>query len=52
MLGAMLSRQTLSNWVIVTAAEFQDIYTLMKEQLIKSNYVISDRGKIAYKNNQ
>ena len=39
MLGANLSRQTLSNWVIGSAIELQDIYALMKEELIKSNYI-------------
>ena len=33
MLGATLSRQTLSNWVIGTATELQDIYDLI--QLVK-----------------
>lgn len=42
MLGAKLSRQTLSNWVIGTATELQDIYTLMKEELLNSNYVQAD----------
>ena len=42
MLGATLSRQTLSNWVIGTATELQDIYDLMKEELLKSNYIQAD----------
>ena len=42
MLGATLSRQTLSNWVINTALELQDIYDLMKEELLKSNYIQAD----------
>ena len=32
MLGATLSRQTLSNWVIGVAAELTDVYNLMKEE--------------------
>ena len=42
MLGANLSRQTLSNWVIGSSIELQDIYALMKEELIKSNYIQAD----------
>lgn len=42
MLGANLSRQTLSNWVIGSVIELQDIYALMKEELIKSNYIQAD----------
>ena len=42
MLGATLSRQTLSNWVIGVAAELTDIYNLMKDELLKSNYVQAD----------
>lgn len=42
MLGANLSRQTLSNWVISSALEIQDVYDLMKEELIKSYYIQAD----------
>ncbi|MBU3203963.1 IS66 family transposase [Clostridium algidicarnis] len=33
MMGANLYRQTLSNWVIGAACEFEDVYNIMKEQL-------------------
>ncbi len=42
MLGAKLSRQTLSNWVIGVATELLDVYNLMKDELLKSNYVQAD----------
>ncbi|MBU5487918.1 IS66 family transposase, partial [Clostridium sp. MSJ-8] len=42
MLGATLSRQTLSNWVIGVATELTDVYNLMKDELLKSNYVQVD----------
>lgn len=42
MLGAKLSRQTLSNWVIGVVTELLDVYNLMKDELLKSNYVQAD----------
>ena len=42
MLGATLSRQTLSNWAIGVATELADVYNLMKDELLKSNYVQVD----------
>ena len=42
MLGATLSRQTLSNWVIGVSTELTDVYNLMKDELLKSNYVQAD----------
>ncbi|ARE89040.1 IS66 family transposase [Clostridium formicaceticum] len=54
MMGANLSRQTLANWVIGAAHELDPIYQLMKEELLKRNYiqadetvvkVLDDRGK-------
>jgi transposase len=42
MLGANLSRQTLSNWIISAAMEFETVYDLMKEELLKSHYVQAD----------
>ncbi|ARE86627.1 IS66 family transposase [Clostridium formicaceticum] len=54
MMGANLSRQTLANWVIGAAHELEPIYQLMKEKLLKRDYiqadetvlkVLDDRGK-------
>ena len=42
MLGVNLSRQTLSNWTISAANEFQPIYDIMKEKLLESHYVQAD----------
>jgi transposase len=42
MLGVNLSRQTLSNWIIGSATEFHTVYDIMKEELLKSNYVQAD----------
>jgi transposase len=46
MLGANLSRQTLSNWVISTSDELLCVYDLMKEELIKSNYIQADETTV------
>ncbi|OPJ58223.1 IS66 family transposase [Clostridium oryzae] len=42
MLGANISRQTMSNWVIGAAEEFQIIYDIMKEKLLENNYAQAD----------
>jgi len=42
MLGANLSRQTLSNWVIGAADAVTPIIEIMKEELLKSPYVQAD----------
>ena len=42
MLGANLSRQTLSNWIIGAAKEFEAVYDIMKEKLLESHYVQAD----------
>ncbi|WP_099192362.1 IS66 family transposase [Tepidibacter mesophilus] len=42
MLGANLSRQTLSNWIMSVSNELLCVFDLMKEQLIKSNYIQAD----------
>ena len=39
MLGGNLSRQTLSNWVISAASEFEGVYDIMKERLLESHYI-------------
>jgi transposase len=46
MLGASLSRQTLSNWIIGAAKEFQSVYDLMKEKLLNSHYVQADETTV------
>jgi len=46
MLGANLSRQTLSNWIIGCANEFKIIYDLMKEELLKTNYIQADETTV------
>ncbi|SKB00685.1 Transposase, partial [Caloramator quimbayensis] len=42
MLGVSLSRQTLSNWIISAANEFEIVYNVMKENLLKSHYIQAD----------
>lgn len=42
MMGANLSRQTLANWIISAARELEPIYKLMKEELLKRNYIQAD----------
>ena len=42
MMGANLSRQTLSNWIISSAIELQPIYQLLKEELLKRDYIQAD----------
>jgi len=46
MLGVSLSRQTLSNWVIGAANEFQIVYDIMKEKLIENHYVQADETTV------
>ncbi|GAB2323300.1 IS66 family transposase [Alkalibacterium sp. m-11] len=42
MMGANLSRQTLANWIINAANELEPIYQLMKEELLKRQYIQAD----------
>ncbi|MGL5150424.1 MAG: transposase, partial [Clostridium sp.] len=42
MLGANLSRQTLSNWAIGVSNAFTPIYEYMKKQLLVCNYIQAD----------
>ncbi len=42
MMGANLSRQTLSNWILSTANELEPVYKLMKEELLKRDYIQAD----------
>ncbi|MBZ9633637.1 IS66 family transposase [Clostridium sp. FP1] len=46
MLGANLSRQTLSNWIIGAAKEFEPVYDMMKEELLESHYVQADETTV------
>ena len=46
MLGANLSRQTLSNWIIGAANELQPVYDIMKERLLESHYVQADETTV------
>lgn len=46
MLGANLSRQTLSNWIMNSATELQIVYDIMKEQLLKKNYIQADETTV------
>ncbi|MDP4147592.1 MAG: transposase [Bacillota bacterium] len=47
MLGVVsLSRQTLSNWIIGAAKEFETTYDLMKEKLLESHYVQADETTV------
>jgi len=46
MLGANLSRQTLSNWIIGAAKEFEPVYNIMKEKLLESHYVQADETTV------
>jgi transposase len=47
MLGANLSRQTLSNWTIAAAREFETVYDIMKEKLLVSHYIQADETTVA-----
>lgn len=42
MLGASLSRQTLSNWIMSASDRFQEVYDFMKAKLLKSKYIQAD----------
>jgi len=46
MLGVNLSRQTLSNWIIGAAIEFQPVYDIMKKKLLESHYVQADETTV------
>ncbi len=46
MLGVELSRQTLSNWVIKAADEFDNIYNLMKNELLSRDYIQADETTV------
>lgn len=42
MLGAELSRQTMSNWTIAAASVLEVVYNTMKYELLKRNYIQAD----------
>ena len=42
MLDVNLSRQTLSNQMMDAAREFNIVYNLMMEEILKSNYIQAD----------
>ncbi|MEG0856278.1 MAG: IS66 family transposase [Terrisporobacter sp.] len=42
MLDVKLSRQTLSNWMMGAAREFNIVYDFMRKELLKSNYIQAD----------
>lgn len=46
MLGASISRQTMSNWMIGAASEFEIVYDIMKDKLLESNYVQADETTV------
>lgn len=46
MLGANLSRQTISNWIIGASRELECVYDLMKEELLGSTYVQADETTV------
>lgn len=46
MLGANISRQTLSKWIIDTGKEFEIVYKIMKEKLLESHYIQADDKSI------
>ncbi|WDC85379.1 transposase [Caloramator sp. mosi_1] len=42
MMGATLSRQTLSNWTMAAAKALEPIYNHMKKELLSRNYIHAD----------
>ncbi|MDP4178620.1 MAG: IS66 family transposase [Bacillota bacterium] len=46
MLGANISRQTLSKWIIDTGKELEAVYNIMKEKLLESHYIQADDKSI------
>jgi len=46
MLGVSLSRQTLSNWIIGAANEFEIVYEVMKKKLLESHYIQADETTV------
>jgi transposase len=46
MLGLTLSKQTLSNWIVDSAKELKPVYDLMREELLKRNYIQADETTV------
>ena len=46
MMNAKLSRQTLSNWIVNAAAELEDVYNCMKDEILKRNYIHADETPV------
>jgi transposase len=46
MMNIKLSRQTLSNWVVRASVEFTPFYELLKEDLLKRNYIQADETTV------
>lgn len=46
MMGAHLSRQTLSNWVMYAAKELDSVYQLMIQELLKRDYIQADETTV------
>lgn len=42
MLGADISRQTMSNWMLAAANLLEDAYAVMKDELLERNYIQAD----------
>lgn len=42
MLGADISRQTMSNWTLAAANLLEDVYDAMKDELLKRSYIQAD----------
>lgn len=52
MMNVKLSRQTLSNWIISAAKEMEIVYNIMKETLIKRDYIQADETTVQVINEQ
>lgn len=52
MLGANLSRQTLSNWAIGVSNAFTPMYEYMKKQLLACNYIQADETTLKIVNDK
>ena len=46
MLGADISRQTMSNWTIAAAGVLQGVYDIMKDELLKRKYIQADETTV------
>lgn len=46
MLGANISRQTMSNWTIAAAGVLQSVYDVMKDELLNRSYIQADETTV------